>query len=74
MRAHTALKAEEAEVDGQEVCFTPLPTPEEKMRQQAQAILTDIVPINVTGKNHSLMICQIEVPIFTVVALAVISL
>lgn len=55
MRAHTALKAEEAEVDGQEVCFTPLPTPEEKMRQQAQAILTDIVPINVTGKNHSLI-------------------
>ncbi|XP_053531552.1 NHS-like protein 1 isoform X4 [Ictalurus punctatus] len=51
MRAHTALKAEEAEVDGQEVCFTPLPTPEEKMRQQAQAILTDIVPINVTGQT-----------------------
>ncbi|XP_053470481.1 NHS-like protein 1 isoform X3 [Ictalurus furcatus] len=52
MRAHTALKAEEAEVDGQEVCFTPLPTPEEKMRQQAQAILTDIVPINVTAKGR----------------------
>ncbi|MCI4389540.1 hypothetical protein PGIGA_G00099220 [Pangasianodon gigas] len=52
MRAHTALKAEGAEVDGQESCFTPLPTPEEKMRQQAQAILTDIVPINVTGGNH----------------------
>lgn len=26
-----------------------LPTPEEKMRQQAKAVLTDIVPINVTG-------------------------
>uniref|UniRef100_A0A8C3N626 NHS like 1 n=1 Tax=Geospiza parvula TaxID=87175 RepID=A0A8C3N626_GEOPR len=26
----------------------PLPTPEEKMRQQAQAIQTDVVPINVT--------------------------
>ncbi|KAB5539934.1 hypothetical protein PHYPO_G00095030 [Pangasianodon hypophthalmus] len=51
MRAHTALKAEGAEVDGQESCFTPLPTPEEKMRQQAQAILTDIVPINVTGET-----------------------
>ncbi|KAF4082469.1 hypothetical protein AMELA_G00152100 [Ameiurus melas] len=52
MRAHTALKAEEAEVDGQEAGFTPLPTPEEKMRQQAQAILTDIVPINVTAKGR----------------------
>ncbi|XP_069090424.1 NHS-like protein 1 isoform X3 [Pleurodeles waltl] len=29
----------------------PLPTPEEKMRQQAQAVLTDVVPINVTGEN-----------------------
>ncbi|KAM9316687.1 NHS-like protein 1 [Gastrophryne carolinensis] len=29
----------------------PLPTPEEKMRQEAQAIHTDVVPINVTGEN-----------------------
>ncbi|XP_070589705.1 NHS-like protein 1 isoform X2 [Erythrolamprus reginae] len=29
----------------------PLPTPEEKMRQQAQAIPTDVIPINVTGEN-----------------------
>ncbi|NXG77859.1 NHSL1 protein, partial [Baryphthengus martii] len=29
----------------------PLPTPEEKMRQQAQAVQTDVVPINVTGEN-----------------------
>ncbi|XP_018422830.1 PREDICTED: NHS-like protein 1 [Nanorana parkeri] len=29
----------------------PLPTPEEKMRQEAQAIQTDMVPINVTGEN-----------------------
>ncbi|XP_078505472.1 NHS-like protein 1 isoform X3 [Lissotriton helveticus] len=29
----------------------PLPTPEEKMRQQAQAVPTDLVPINVTGEN-----------------------
>ncbi|XP_066461604.1 NHS-like protein 1 isoform X3 [Eleutherodactylus coqui] len=27
----------------------PLPTPEEKMRQEAQAIQTDVVPINVTA-------------------------
>ncbi|XP_029141717.1 NHS-like protein 1 [Protobothrops mucrosquamatus] len=29
----------------------PLPTPEEKMRQQAQAVPTDVIPINVTGEN-----------------------
>ncbi|KAG8582903.1 hypothetical protein GDO81_008220 [Engystomops pustulosus] len=29
----------------------PLPTPEEKMRQEAQAIHTDVVPINITGEN-----------------------
>ncbi|XP_074846576.1 NHS-like protein 1 isoform X2 [Carettochelys insculpta] len=29
----------------------PLPTPEEKMRQQAQAVQADVVPINVTGEN-----------------------
>lgn len=28
----------------------PLPTPEEKMRQQAQAVPTDVIPINVTGR------------------------
>lgn len=26
-----------------------LPTPEERMRQQAEAVGTDVVPINVTG-------------------------
>ncbi|XP_053317002.1 NHS-like protein 1 isoform X3 [Spea bombifrons] len=29
----------------------PLPTPEEKMRQEAQAIQTDVIPINVSGEN-----------------------
>ncbi|KAM4043459.1 NHS-like protein 1 isoform 1-T1 [Anomaloglossus baeobatrachus] len=29
----------------------PLPTPEEKMRQEAKAIHTDVVPINITGEN-----------------------
>ncbi|XP_048083705.1 Nance-Horan syndrome protein isoform X2 [Alosa alosa] len=29
----------------------PLPTPEEKMRQQAKSVLTDIVPINITGET-----------------------
>uniref|UniRef100_H3DG41 NHS like 1 n=1 Tax=Tetraodon nigroviridis TaxID=99883 RepID=H3DG41_TETNG len=30
----------------------PLPTPEEKMRQTAKAVPTDIVPINITGKGN----------------------
>ncbi|KPP63059.1 NHS-like protein 1-like [Scleropages formosus] len=29
----------------------PLPTPEEKMRQQAQCVHADIIPIDVTGEN-----------------------
>ncbi|XP_004674184.1 PREDICTED: NHS-like protein 1 isoform X2 [Condylura cristata] len=29
----------------------PLPTPEEKMRQQARAVQADMVPINITGEN-----------------------
>ncbi|KAM3861308.1 NHS-like protein 1 [Diretmus argenteus] len=44
-------EGEGSEVDGQVVWAkaTPLPTPEERMRQTAQAVPTDIVPINVTG-------------------------
>uniref|UniRef100_A0A3B5L698 Uncharacterized protein n=1 Tax=Xiphophorus couchianus TaxID=32473 RepID=A0A3B5L698_9TELE len=42
---------EASEVDGQVVWnkAPPLPTPEEKMRQAAQAVPTDVVPINITG-------------------------
>ncbi|XP_051265980.1 NHS-like protein 1 isoform X2 [Dicentrarchus labrax] len=42
---------EVSEVDGQVVWnkAAPLPTPEEKMRQTAKAVPTDIVAINVTG-------------------------
>lgn len=29
--------------------FPRLPTPEERMRQQAEAVPADIVPINITG-------------------------
>ncbi|XP_054553843.1 LOW QUALITY PROTEIN: NHS-like protein 1 [Talpa occidentalis] len=31
----------------------PLPTPEEKMRQQAQAVQADVVPINITASGTS---------------------
>ncbi|XP_029966938.1 NHS-like protein 1 isoform X2 [Salarias fasciatus] len=55
MRSQTSHGGGEAgeasDVDGQAVWSKapPLPTPEEKMRQAAQAVATDIVPINVTG-------------------------
>ncbi|TRY59663.1 hypothetical protein DNTS_027404 [Danionella cerebrum] len=29
----------------------PLPTPEEKMRLQAQSVAADVIPINITGEN-----------------------
>ncbi|XP_066532460.1 NHS-like protein 1 isoform X3 [Hoplias malabaricus] len=51
MKSQTPVPEDGSEIDGQERSnkHPPLPTPEEKMRQQAQAILTDIVPINVTA-------------------------
>lgn len=55
MRPQTPLGGGEggevSEVDGQVVWnkAAPLPTPEEKMRQTAKAVPTDIVAINVTG-------------------------
>lgn len=54
MRAQSSTQEEGVEVDGQmsRSKAPPLPTPEEKMRQQAQAVLTDIVPIDVTGKKY----------------------
>lgn len=44
-------EGEGSDVDGLVVRnkAAPLPTPEEKMRQVAKAVPTDIVPINVTG-------------------------
>ncbi|XP_051954675.1 NHS-like protein 1 isoform X2 [Xyrauchen texanus] len=53
MREQSSAQGEGVEVDGQgpQTKSPPLPTPEEKMRQQAQAILTDIIPINVTGET-----------------------
>lgn len=51
-------EGEVSEVDGQMIWTKhppPLPTPEEKMRQVAQAVPTDIVAINVTGTAHLLI-------------------
>lgn len=47
---------EGSELDGQVTWrkATPLPTPEEKMRQAAKAVPTDIVAINVTGTERLL--------------------
>jgi len=54
MRAQSPTQEEGVEVDGQmsRSKAPHLPTPEEKMRQQAKAVLTDIVPIDVTGKKY----------------------
>lgn len=51
MRSQSPRQVEGVEVDGKRSRTKPphLPTPEEKMRQQAKSVLTDIVPINVTG-------------------------
>lgn len=54
MRPQTPLGegGEGSEVDGKVVwrkVMPPLPTPEEKMRQTAKAVPTDIVAINITG-------------------------
>lgn len=53
MRSQTPLGegGEGSEVDGQVVWskVVSLPTPEEKMRQTAKAVPTDIVAINITG-------------------------
>lgn len=54
-RPQSPVGEEICEVDGQAVrCkAAPLPTPEEKMRQTAKAVPTDIVPINITGSSSS---------------------
>lgn len=41
----------------------PLPTPEEKMRQQAQSVTTDIIPINITGRVFQCNILETFLPI-----------
>ncbi|XP_030628402.1 NHS-like protein 1 [Chanos chanos] len=53
VRSQTPVQGEGSEVDGQPpwVKAPHLPTPEERMRQQAQAILTDVIPINITGET-----------------------
>uniref|UniRef100_A0A8D0H9G3 NHS like 1 n=1 Tax=Sphenodon punctatus TaxID=8508 RepID=A0A8D0H9G3_SPHPU len=50
-RAKTPLTNEFSDINTQTnwTKSLPLPTPEEKMRQQAQAVQTDVVPINVTA-------------------------
>ncbi|XP_039594976.1 NHS-like protein 1 isoform X3 [Polypterus senegalus] len=57
MRPKTPLIGDVSEIDIQTnwTKSLPLPTPEEKMRQQAQAVQADVIPINVTagvGQNE----------------------
>lgn len=44
--------AYEPEVDVEREPIPRLPTPEERMRQQAKTVGADIVPINVTGRKR----------------------
>lgn len=44
----------------------PLPTPEEKMRQQAQSVTTDLVPINITGTVFQCNILETFLPVLGV--------
>ncbi|XP_066549897.1 NHS-like protein 1 isoform X2 [Amia ocellicauda] len=54
MRPKTPLLGDVLDINVQAASWSkslPLPTPEEKMRQQAQAVQADIIPINVTGET-----------------------
>ncbi|XP_067844537.1 NHS-like protein 1 [Heptranchias perlo] len=52
-RSKTPVPGDLSEIDVQTnwTKALPLPTPEERMRQQAQAVQTDVIPINVTGES-----------------------
>ncbi|XP_041063553.1 NHS-like protein 1 [Carcharodon carcharias] len=52
-RSKTPVSSDLSEIDVQTnwTKALPLPTPEERMRQQAQAVQSDVIPINVTGES-----------------------
>ncbi|XP_072436437.1 NHS-like protein 1 isoform X3 [Chiloscyllium punctatum] len=54
-RSKTPVPGDLSEIDVQTnwTKALPLPTPEERMRQQAQAVQSDVVPINVTGSGQT---------------------
>ncbi|XP_067901612.1 NHS-like protein 1 isoform X2 [Heterodontus francisci] len=54
-RSKTPVASDLSEIDVQTnwTKALPLPTPEEKMRQQAQAVQSDVIPINVTGAGQT---------------------
>ncbi|MBN3273212.1 NHSL1 protein, partial [Polyodon spathula] len=56
MRPNTLVLGDVSDIDIQTnwTKSLPLPTPEEKMRQQAQAVQADVVPINVTAGHNEL--------------------
>ncbi|XP_073682896.1 NHS-like protein 1 isoform X2 [Garra rufa] len=51
MPPQTPLLEHEMEIQRSWSSCLPLPTPEEKMRIQAQSVATDVIPINITGEN-----------------------
>ncbi|XP_016140506.1 NHS-like protein 1 isoform X4 [Sinocyclocheilus grahami] len=51
MPPQTPLLEHDPDIQRSWTSCLPLPTPEEKMRLQAQSVATNIIPINITGEN-----------------------
>ncbi|XP_050990117.1 NHS-like protein 1 isoform X2 [Labeo rohita] len=51
MPPQTPLLEHDMDIQRSWTSCLPLPTPEEKMRLQAQSVATDVIPINITGEN-----------------------
>ncbi|XP_026141935.1 NHS-like protein 1 isoform X1 [Carassius auratus] len=51
MPPQTPLLEHDMDIQRSWTSCLPLPTPEEKMKLQAQSVATDIIPINITGEN-----------------------
>uniref|UniRef100_A0A672R6E4 NHS like 1 n=1 Tax=Sinocyclocheilus grahami TaxID=75366 RepID=A0A672R6E4_SINGR len=51
MPPQTPLLEDDMDIQRSWTSCLPLPTPEEKMKLQAQSVATDIIPINITGEN-----------------------
>lgn len=51
MPPQTPLLEHDMDIQRSWTSCLPLPTPEEKMRLQAQSVATDVIPINITGTS-----------------------
>lgn len=76
MPPQTPLLEHDIDIQRSWTSCLPLPTPEEKMRLQAQSVTTDIIPINITGTSivKSLNITCNNLKSFRAVALTILLL